>query len=129
MTATRFQIQDPTPLRDSFSTPQRSTATASEAALLRSPILRAAIRIGLLEIQVESLNLRDLWREVANLEALPQTCGLCGSIDLIPAYRRVQDFEFFSLACRPCGGHLKLGQRKDGGLFPKNHLGWFPAHP
>lgn len=128
MTTTRFQVQEPTLIRDSISTPQRSTATASEATPPRHPILRAAIRIGLLEVHVESLHLRDLWREVANLEALPLKCGLCASIDLIPAYRRVQDFEFFSLACRNCGGQLKLGQRKDGGLFPKTHLGWLPAH-
>jgi len=84
-------------------------------------------RVGLQTITLRASTLRDLWREMATLEELPPTCGLCGSIDLMPAYRRVREFEFFSLACRACGGYLKLGQRQDGGLFPKRHLGWFPA--
>lgn len=47
-------------------------------------------------------------------------CGNCGGVDHRPLYRRIKEYDFYSLQCQGCGWELKFGQRKeDGQLFPK----------
>ena len=57
---------------------------------------------------------------------LPTECGMCQSTNLKVQHRVAQEFDFYSIKCKDCGGELKFGQAKEGRrLFPKN---WNPAY-
>ena len=47
------------------------------------------------------------------------TCGSCECKDIRPVVRYVGEYTYYEFRCRACGHALQLGQRKDGGLFPK----------
>ncbi len=77
-------------------------------------------------MEIHARDVREIWRQIAFFEDLPTACGECGSIDLVPGYRPVREFEFYSLCCRACRAELPMGRRRDGGLFPKHSVGWQP---
>jgi hypothetical protein len=110
--------------------PSEASATpATPQADTHAP-LRADVFVGHQRLEVHARNAQELWRQTSQFEDLPNRCGLCTSVDLAPSYRRVREFSFYSIQCRNCRAHLPLGQRKDGGLFPKHLIGWTPArHP
>jgi hypothetical protein len=92
--------------------------------------LRADVFVGGQRVEIHARSAQELWRQTCQFEEFPSRCGLCNSVDLTPGYRRIREFEFYSIQCRTCGSTLPLGQRKDGGLFPKLRVGWQPArHP
>lgn len=54
-------------------------------------------------------------------------CGLCDSEHVSFRHRVHSENDFYELCCDDCGGQYAIGQRKDGGLFPrgdKDTGGW-----
>jgi hypothetical protein len=61
-------------------------------------------------------------------------CGLCGSANLRPGARKIDQIDYVFLHCNDCGGELAYGTRRDGSaVFPKRsdadghalaHGGW-----
>lgn len=48
------------------------------------------------------------------------SCGKCGSLDIIPVKRIVDDVSHYEMRCRKCNARLTLAQsKKGGGLYPR----------
>lgn len=61
-----------------------------------------------------------------NIFGAAESCPNCKGTDLRAHYKRVKDFDFYSLQCGNCKWELPFGQLKDGsGLFPKE---WQPPY-
>jgi hypothetical protein len=70
----------------------------------------------------ESPDIKQLFRELGQLGEVfecDSACGCCGSVEIRPSWRSIEDYEYFSLRCTACGAELSLGQRKDGGLYAR----------
>jgi hypothetical protein len=80
-------------------------------------------------VEVEGETHKDLFRELAGVAEVfgERQCGLCGSADIVPAYRTVaqgkKTFEYPEWHCPACGARLAMGSMMEGGrLFPHRKL-------
>lgn len=90
---------------------------------------------GRLIFEVEGETPKALFSNIAAIQEVfdaERVCGVCGCEDIRFLARKVDDFDFYELACqaRDCRARFAFGQAKKGGsLFPKrkdddNH--WLP---
>jgi hypothetical protein len=82
-----------------------------------------------LSVEVEGETQKDLFRELAGVAEVfgERQCGLCGSEDIVPAFRTVtqgkKSFEYPEWHCPGCGARLAMGSMMEGGrLFPHRKL-------
>lgn len=59
-------------------------------------------------LELTTADLKELWRALALLEALPTECGKCGCPELYPTYR-AQPHEYYEITCKACGAEVKFG--------------------
>lgn len=59
-------------------------------------------------LELNATDLKQLWRALALLEALPTECGKCGCEELYPTYRH-SPHEYYEITCRACGAEVKFG--------------------
>ena len=79
---------------------------------------------GTLTVEVQAETVKDLFRQVAQLEmafGVDPACKLCHNGIGRRNYRVTGDqYAWFELVCGNCGGVLTFGQHKTGGtLYPK----------
>lgn len=80
---------------------------------------------GRLTFEMQAENPKDLFRQISEVQEVfdsEPTCGCCGSTDLRFLARKVDDYDFYELACQAqgCRARFAFGQAKKGGaLFPK----------
>jgi hypothetical protein len=83
---------------------------------------RLALLHGRLVIEAEGVDVKTLFRELGAAAEILETdinCGCCGSADIRPNCRTIDNFDYYALHCNACGAELSFGQRRDGGLFVK----------
>ena|SRR5689334_12667445 len=80
-------------------------------------------KTGPMTFEIEGASPKELFKKIATVQEIFDTdkkCGACGSTEVRFRSRRVDDFEFFEIACESCAATLKFGQLKKGeGLFVK----------
>lgn len=79
-------------------------------------------------IKFEYETIKELFEQVSEFEEVMgiSECAACGSNDIRPSTRKVDDFTFYEMVCNnpDCGCRLQFGQhKKGGGLFPKRDSG------
>lgn len=78
---------------------------------------------GRISFEVEGDAAKDLFKAIAQLQAMFDTdtaCGLCSSEDICFSMRTVDGNDYYDLLCRSCHASLGFGQHKKGGtLFVK----------
>lgn len=81
------------------------------------------LRIGdSLEVTGDGTDTKAFFRQVSDVGWLfgRHTCGNCGSNSSCPKFRKVREYDYYSIECTECRYELKLGMRKeDGSFFPK----------
>jgi hypothetical protein len=73
-------------------------------------------------VEAEGADAKSLFSELGMLAEILEadaSCGSCGSAEIRPGCRVIDQFEYFFLHCSACGAELSFGQRREGGLFPK----------
>ncbi len=83
---------------------------------------------GRLKFELQAENVKDLFREVAQIEEIfdaEKKCGLCQSANIKPHYRETPDgYKFYELLCADCDAQFQFGQKKNTeALFPKRKEG------
>lgn len=82
-------------------------------------MVKATIKIGLMELTCEAANMKEIFKWSATYGNLPKTCDECNSSDLFLNHRTSDSNDFYGLKC-VCGAEGKFGQHKTGGtLFYK----------
>lgn len=64
----------------------------------------------------------ELWSNLAGLAEVfgVEKCGMCGSHELLPIKRVVDDVSHYELTCKKCRARLTLAQNKTGSsLYPR----------
>lgn len=97
---------------------------------------------GQITFEVDGENAKALFSQIASIQEVfdaEHACGMCNSTDIRYLARKVDDFDFYELACRGCRARFAFGQAKKGGaLFPKrkdedgnwiNNNGWTRFEP
>lgn len=93
--------------------------------------MKATMKLGRMDIEVEGGNQKDLFLEMSKAAEVfgEKECGLCKSPDIRPIVRRVhddkqrKDFDYYENVCNKCGAKLSYGQSNDKvSLFPKRKL-------
>lgn len=92
---------------------------------------------GRLSFEIEGETVKALFSHVSSIQEVfdaEKVCGMCNSEDIRYLARKVDDFDFYELACQKCRARFAFGQAKKGGaLFPKRrdddgnplpHGGW-----
>lgn len=79
---------------------------------------------GKLKVQVEASTVREVWKELANIDEVfnVDKCGACGGNDLKFVVRTVDENDYYEIKCQntKCLCRLQFGaNKKGGGLFPK----------
>jgi len=77
----------------------------------------------LAKIKVEGDSDKDAMKGVGIFGEILPKCGHCGSDALVPTCRSSGGYDYYEVKCTSCGYSLALGQRKEGGLYPKE---WKP---
>lgn len=87
--------------------------------------MKAAYRTanGQITFEVDGESAKALFSQIASIQEVfdaEHACGMCDSTDIRYLARKVDDFDFYELACRACHARFAFGQAKKGGaLFPK----------
>lgn len=94
---------------------------------------------GRITFEVEGETTKAIFAQMASIQEVfdaEHTCGMCDSADIRLLARKVDDYDFYELACQSpnCRARFEFGQAKKGGaLFPKrkdedgkwlNNRGW-----
>lgn len=87
------------------------------------------VQVGKIKITVSGETVEQAFQNAAVVSAFPVQ-GPNGEQDLQMRYRKGQTqtgtkYEYYSIVSESAGMEFKLGQRQDGGLFPK---GWEPLY-
>lgn len=74
-------------------------------------------------VEVFAADIKDAIKDISFFNELAARsggkCGLCESENVSLRHRSHEANDFFELACGDCGGQYAIGQRKDGGLYPR----------
>lgn len=84
--------------------------------------IKLTTTIGNFTVEVEGetqLEAFDNMAEMAELLSVGVHCGKSGATDTIPVRRMTGDFIFREWKCVSSGATLGMGQKKEGGLFPR----------
>tara|TARA_Y100001973_G_C5033690_1_gene249326 strand:- start:30 stop:410 length:381 start_codon:yes stop_codon:yes gene_type:complete len=84
--------------------------------------MKLSTTIGNYTVEVEGETQEELFgnmAEMAELLSAGATCGKSGQTDTIPRKRVSGEYTFFEWFCVSSGAALALGQKKNGGFFPK----------
>ncbi len=97
---------------------------------------------GRITFEVEAESVKPIFVALSQIQEVfdcEHECGMCHSTDLRFQARKVDDFDFYELACNKCRARFSFGQAKKGGaLFPKRrdedgnkleHGGWSRWEP
>lgn len=93
--------------------------------------MKAIVPFKICTIEINSENVKDLFREIASLAEIfnEEKCGACGGTDIVPKTRNVEknkkSYEYFEMNCGnpKCRARLSFGQKQDGsGIFPIRKL-------
>lgn len=79
-------------------------------------------RIGNYTFELEGQDIKEIWKQLSYIGELftDRKCGKCGSDNITPNHRVVEDNSYFEMKCHDCSHALAFGQHKKGGtLFPK----------
>lgn len=80
---------------------------------------------GRLTFELQAEDTKGLFRQISEVQEVydaESACGLCGCTALRYLARKVEDYDFYELACTnmDCRATFEFGQKKKGGaLFPK----------
>jgi hypothetical protein len=78
-----------------------------------------------MKINVQAKSIEDLIIDTSLLYELPCKCGKCESDDLGFRFRTSKSngkkYDFFELKCLACEATYALGQKMEGGLYPRGH--------
>ena len=86
---------------------------------------RYTTRDGRVQFEVEGGTAKDVFRELALIQEVfdaESSCGLCHGTAIRLLARKVEDYDFYELACENphCRARFAFGQaKKNGALFPK----------
>ena len=72
-----------------------------------------------LQFEVEGDKERDALFNATSFTTIPESCGLCGSQDVLLDGMKAKGFTFVQVKCEKCGARSQMGERKDGGIFWK----------
>ncbi len=78
-----------------------------------------------LAFEVQAEDVKTIFREIAQIQEVfdaERSCGVCNGTDIRFLARKVDDYDFYELACQSssCRARFAFGQAKKGGaLFPK----------
>lgn len=89
-------------------------------------MLKANVKFGSVPVQIEAETLKELIQEASFFADVPTECQ-CGSHNLVPRHRNVDDNDFYEIQCQDCLHTMRLGQYKKengAGLFVKKSEGW-----
>lgn len=68
---------------------------------------------------------KELIEKASFFGELPCKCGKCGGGNIAFKYRKAtsrgKDYDFYELTCKDCDATYSLGQRMDGGLYPRGN--------
>lgn len=85
--------------------------------------LQSEFKFGASTIKINAKNAKDWFVQMSIFSELPHSCGKCDCDKIGPVHRVVgqDNDEYFNLKCLnpECGAIFDVGQRRDGGLFPK----------
>ena len=84
--------------------------------------MKMKTRVGSWEVEVEGTDLTECFNNMAEASELLShgfKCGKTGNNDIIMRVRHSGEYSFPEFFCPESGASLSLGQRKDGGYFPK----------
>lgn len=80
---------------------------------------------GRLTFELQAEDTKGLFRQISEVQEVydaESACGLCGCTSIRYLARKVEDYDFYELACTniDCRATFEFGQKKKGGaLFPK----------
>ncbi len=84
--------------------------------------MKVKLTTGQLEFELESDDVKDLWKELSEIQELftEKCCGACGSENIVFRVRTVDSNDFYEKTCRECFSSRGFGQKKKNNkLFPK----------
>lgn len=84
--------------------------------------MKLSTTIGNFTVEVEGETQEELFSnmaEMAELLSAGAACGKSGQTDTIPRKRVSGEYTFYEWYCVSSGAALALGQKKNGGFFPK----------
>lgn len=88
-------------------------------------MIKANFKMGTTDLQVQSDDVKELFKQLGFFAGLPHACGNCKSKNITPDHKNVKGFDFYFIKCLDCEHEFKLGIKKeDHSLFPKSEEGW-----
>lgn len=86
---------------------------------------KANVKLGSLPVQVDADSIKELFQQVSMFAETPCECGKCGSKELAPRHRNVEENDFYELFCQECRATFPFGAHKKADtLFANNTKGW-----
>lgn len=86
---------------------------------------KANAKLGSLSVQIEAEDMKELIQAATLFAEAPRECE-CGSTNIMPKHRHVQDYDFYEMCCLDCGHSFKISTSKREGnpLFFDRRTQW-----